>query len=61
LNDSRFHDRFRGVGPYADLLSKRFARAARQWGLEGRGALETRHFAVPGSAATAPAPQLSLF
>jgi DNA repair photolyase len=61
LNDSRFHDRFRGVGPYADLLSKRFGRAARQWGLEGRGALETRHFAVPGSAATAPAPQLSLF
>jgi DNA repair photolyase len=60
LNDSRFHERFRGEGPYADLLAQRFARAARQWGFEDRTPLETRHFAVPAAAAAA-APQLSLF
>jgi DNA repair photolyase len=60
LNDSRFHERFRGQGPYADLLSQRFARAARQWGFEDRAPLETRHFAVP-AAAVATTPQLSLF
>ncbi len=48
LNDSRFHNRFTGQGPYADLLAQRFDRAVRQWQLEGRPALETRHFAVPG-------------
>jgi DNA repair photolyase len=51
LNDSRFHDRFTGQGPYAALLSQRFDRAARALGLEGRTALETRHFAVPGPGA----------
>jgi DNA repair photolyase len=61
LNDSRFHTRFQGQGPYADLLEKRFARAARQWALEGRSSLETRHFAVPGLAGDRAAPQLSLF
>jgi DNA repair photolyase len=61
LNDSRFHDRFKGNGPYADLLAKRFARAARQWGFEDRTPLETRHFAPPHAATPAPAPQLSLF
>jgi len=60
LNDSRFHERFRGQGPYADLLAQRFARAARQWGFEDRAPLETRHFAVP-AASVAAAPQLSLF
>jgi DNA repair photolyase len=60
LNDSRFHERFRGQGPYADLLAQRFARAARQWGFEDRVPLETRHFAAPVAAAEA-APQLSLF
>jgi DNA repair photolyase len=61
LNDSRFHERFRGTGPYADLLAKRFARAARQWGFEDRVPLETRHFAAPAGTGSAPAPQLSLF
>ena len=61
LNDSAFHERFKGQGPYADLLGKRFSRAARQWGFEERGALETRHFAVPSASAAQPAPQLSLF
>jgi len=60
LNDSRFHARFAGQGPYADLLAQRFARAARQWGFEDRVPLETRHFVVP-RAVSAGAPQLSLF
>ncbi|MEJ0045818.1 MAG: PA0069 family radical SAM protein [Rhodospirillales bacterium] len=60
LNDSRFHDRFTGQGAYAELLAKRFERAARQLGLENRIDLETRHFAPPGIA-TAPAAQLALF
>ena len=60
LNDSRFHDRFTGQGAYAELLSKRFDRAVRQLGLQERMPLETRHFAVPGSA-RADAAQLALF
>jgi DNA repair photolyase len=50
LNDARFHDRFVGQGPYADLLAKRFEQAARRFGLAGRDALETGLFAVPGTA-----------
>jgi DNA repair photolyase len=61
LNDSRFHQRFVGAGPYADLLSKRFARAARQCGFEERTPLETRHFLAPGAVARPLTPQLSLF
>jgi len=61
LNDSRFHARFAGQGPYADLLAKRFARAARQWGFAERTPLETRHFTRPLRAMEAAAPQLSLF
>jgi DNA repair photolyase len=60
LNDSRFHDRFTGQGAYADLLAKRFDRAARQFRLEERTDLETRHFAVPGQASLEAA-QLALF
>jgi DNA repair photolyase len=60
LNDSRFHERFKGEGPYADLLAQRFTRAARQWGFEDRQPLETRHFAPPAAPCEA-APQLSLF
>jgi DNA repair photolyase len=47
LYDSRFHDRFVGHGPYAELLGKRFDRAARALGLQERAPLETRHFAPP--------------
>ncbi len=61
LNDSSFHVRFNGAGPYAELLGKRFARAARQWGFEDRTALETRYFAVPQAAEAAATPQLCLF
>jgi DNA repair photolyase len=51
LNDARFGHRFGGTGVYADLLARRFARAARQWGLDdSRPPLETKHFAVPAPA-----------
>jgi len=60
LTDSRFHDRFTGQGAYAELLAKRFERAARSLGLENRTDLETRHFAAPG-AVTEQAAQLALF
>ena len=63
LSEPRFHHRMAGQGVYADLLLRRFARAARQWGLdEAREGLDCSRFAVPDNteAATAPA-QLSLF
>ena len=60
LTDSRFHDRFTGQGAYAELLAKRFERAARSLELENRTDLETRHFALPGIA-MAGAAQLALF
>ncbi|HET8996996.1 MAG TPA: PA0069 family radical SAM protein [Acetobacteraceae bacterium] len=63
LSDARFHHRFAGQGVYADLLLRRFTRAARQWGLdEAREGLDCTKFAVPdaGAAANAPA-QMSLF
>lgn len=48
LSDARFHHRFSGQGVYADLLLKRFTRAARQWGLdEAREGLDCTQFAVP--------------
>ncbi|MDR3520814.1 MAG: PA0069 family radical SAM protein [Acidocella sp.] len=60
LNDASFHGRFTGSGPYAELLSRRFMRAARQFGLNSaRLTLDTSLFAVPGRRQK-PA-QLSLF
>ena len=47
LNDSQFHDRFRGTGAYADLLHQRFARLLRHFSLGERTPLERRHFRVP--------------
>ncbi len=47
LNDSRFHHRFSGGGPYADLLAQRFARAQRQLGFLGRDALDSTQFRCP--------------
>lgn len=62
LNDSRFHQRFSGQGVYADLLRRRFERAARQWGLsETREELDCTRFAVPAEAGASPQAQLSLF
>lgn len=61
MNDPRFHHRFSGQGVYADLLMRRFTRAARQWGLdESREGLDCKRFAVPG-AAVAEVAQFSLF
>jgi DNA repair photolyase len=60
LNDSGFHTRFAGSGPYAELLGQRFARAARQFRLDGtQAALSTSLFAVPQAAGGAL--QMSLF
>ncbi len=50
LNDSNFHDRFRGTGVYADLLNQRFARLRRKLKLADRQPLETSHFRVPSIA-----------
>ena len=51
LNSSKFGDRFLGTGPYAELLSRRFARAARQWGLNQRPELDTTQFRAFSGAA----------
>jgi DNA repair photolyase len=62
LNDPRFHHRFSGQGVYADLLSRRFARAARQFGFgEVRAQLACDKFTVPGDAHTTVPNQMSLF
>jgi DNA repair photolyase len=62
LNDPRFHHRFAGQGVYADLLSRRFTRASRQFGFgEVRAQLDCDRFAVPGGATEAAPDQLSLF
>jgi DNA repair photolyase len=60
LNDPDFHARFKSTGPYAELLPKRFARAARQFGLDGdRARLDTAQFRVPR--AMREVAQMSLF
>jgi DNA repair photolyase len=62
LNDSRFHHRFVGQGVYADLLRQRFARAARQWGLNTSAEeLDLTRFSVPGAVPAESETQLSLF
>ena len=58
LYDGSFGTRQVGRGAYADLLASRFARAARQHGLEDRRALQTGHFARPSAPAMG---QLALF
>ena len=47
MNDSTFHDRFRGTGVYADLLHQRFARLRRKLHLPDRQPLDVSHFRVP--------------
>jgi DNA repair photolyase len=62
LNDPRFHSRFTGQGVYADLLSRRFTRAARQFGFgEARTQLDCERFTVPVGAPEAEPNQMSLF
>ena len=57
-NDPRFGHRFRGTGPYADLLRKRFRLARRRFGLERDvPELARHHFRQPPRAGD----QLSLF
>jgi len=51
LNDSRFGRRMRGVGPYADLLRRRFDIARRRLGFDlERFRLDPSRFRVPGGA-----------
>ena len=62
LSDARYHHRFSGEGIYADLLLRRFTRAARQWGLdEAREGLDCSQFALPPGATAAAIAQMSLF
>lgn len=62
LYDAKLGQRFSGTGVYADLLARRFARAARQWGLEGDEGLDCTAFAPPPGARKGMAEaQLSLF
>ncbi len=49
LYDSRFGTRMKGQGPWAALIARRFAVAAKRYGLERHGAgLRTDLFRVPG-------------
>jgi DNA repair photolyase len=62
LNEAKYGQRFTGTGVYADLLARRFIRAARQWGLDNRDELDCSRFQPPqdrrqGMAET----QMSLF
>ena len=57
LNDSRFHDRFRGSGPYAGMLHQRFERMRRKLDMTERRPLDASQFQRPN----APERQLVLF
>jgi DNA repair photolyase len=60
LNEAKFHARFAGTGPYAELLTRRFMRAARQFGLSTEKLhLDCSLFAAPNLQVNAA--QLSLF
>ena len=61
LNDSNFHSRFGGSGVYADLLARRFARAARQLGFKERETLDCSRFSVPPGTGGFAETQMSLF
>lgn len=50
LNDSNFHDRFRGTGAYADLLRQRFDRIRRKLALADRQPLDASQFRIPAAA-----------
>ncbi len=61
LNDARFGQRMRGTGAYAELLARRFTRAARQHGLEARPELDCTAFAPPPERKGLAEAQMSLF
>ncbi len=50
LNDSRFHHRFSGSGPYADLLAQRFQHIQKKLGFLGRESLDAAQFSRPVAA-----------
>lgn len=51
LNDSGFHQRFQGTGPYAALLSQRFQKASKRLGLnKAEDAFDLSQFCIPGRA-----------
>jgi DNA repair photolyase len=60
LNDSTWQTRFVGTGVHAELLARRFKRAARQWGLRDHAELDASSFVVPAVAGDGVG-QLSLF
>ena len=60
LNQAKFGLRFSGSGVYADMLARRFDRAARQWGLDNHEHLDTTQF-IPPATTPQDSPQLSLF
>ena len=57
LNDSRFHDRFRGSGPYANVLQQRFDRMRRKLRFAERTPLDASQFRPPAAQEA----QLALF
>ncbi len=62
LSDAKYGQRFTGTGVYADMLAKRFTRAAKQWGLDQTSSLDCSQFRVPPTASQGFAEaQLSLF
>jgi DNA repair photolyase len=61
LNDARFGKRFTGTGVYADLLARRFGRAARQFNLEDRQDLDCSQFRAPAATPGFAESQMSLF
>ena len=61
LNDAKFHSRFGGTGVYAELLARRFARAARQHGLHERETLDCSQFMPPPAMGGFAEAQMSLF
>ncbi len=61
LNDARFGQRMRGTGAYAELLARRFTRAARQLGLDNRSELDCSAFAPPPLPPHLAEAQMSLF
>ena len=61
LNDANFHSRFGGTGVYAELLARRFTRAARQHGLNEREQLDCTQFAPPPAVGGFAEKQMALF
>ncbi len=61
LNSAKYGERFSGTGVYADMLSRRFAIAAKQHGLDNRESLDTTQFSVPDAPKGMAEKQLTLF